>query len=258
MNELSLENAISNLMESLARPWADAVGRLLGSSCQVTLKNGEISDPGPNALWMGISFDGLLLGDAALVIPTTELQTLEEKSCDPPRQSSDSASGTPASEIQQHLRQSLVAAMSEFQSQHGPLVGRMEACEPPSWVPQQTIVLEATSADRPAVRVYFLCHSNLRINNLVDTRTPSTDAASGNFKLVMNAALEVTLRFGQQSITLAKLAALGPGSVIELDRKVEEPIDLVLGDRVLARGEVMVVDGNYGLRVTELLDRSQL
>ena len=74
----------------------------------------------------------------------------------------------------------------------------------------------------------------------------------------MNAALEVTLRFGQQSITLAKLAALGPGSVIELDRKVEEPIDLVLGDRVLARGEVMVVDGNYGLRVTELLDRSQL
>lgn len=257
MNELTLENAISNLLESLTKPWADAVGRLLGTSCQVTLENGDLSDAGTHPLCIGISFDGSLLGDAALVIPTDGLQTLEEMSCDPGRPQSDATPDAGASAIQQNLRQALVAAMSAFQANHGPLVGRMEACDPPTWTPQQTIVLEATSADRPTVRAYFLCHSNLTINNLVNARTSALDGA-GNFKLVMDAALDVTLRFGQQSITLAKLAALGPGSVIELDRKVEEPIDLVLGDRVLARGEVMIVDGNYGLRVTELFDRSQL
>ena len=68
--------------------------------------------------------------------------------------------------------------------------------------------------------------------------------------------LEVSLRFGQHQIRLADLAELGPGSVIELDRRVEEPVELVLGSKILARGEVMIVDGNYGLRVTELMDRS--
>jgi flagellar motor switch protein FliN len=72
----------------------------------------------------------------------------------------------------------------------------------------------------------------------------------------MDAGLEVTLRFGQRQMSLAKLAALGPGAVVELDQKVEEPIELILGGRVLARGEVMIVDGNYGLRVTELFERN--
>ena len=45
------------------------------------------------------------------------------------------------------------------------------------------------------------------------------------------------------------------GTVIELDQNVEDPVDLLLDGRVIARGEVVVVDGNYGLRVTEIVNR---
>jgi flagellar motor switch protein FliN/FliY len=50
---------------------------------------------------------------------------------------------------------------------------------------------------------------------------------------------------------------LTSGSVIELDRQVQEPADLLLGEKLIARGEVVIVDGNYGLRVTEVADPRQ-
>ena len=71
---------------------------------------------------------------------------------------------------------------------------------------------------------------------------------------VIDVPLAVTMRFGQRQLTLRELLSLGTGSLLELDRQVEEPVDLMLGDRVIARGEVVIVDGNYGMRITEVLE----
>jgi flagellar motor switch protein FliN/FliY len=49
--------------------------------------------------------------------------------------------------------------------------------------------------------------------------------------------------------------ALGPGSVIELERLAGEPVDILVNDRLIARGEVVVVDENFGVRVVEVLRR---
>lgn len=73
-----------------------------------------------------------------------------------------------------------------------------------------------------------------------------------NLDLVLNVELNVTLRFGQRVLTLREVLDLATGSVVELDRQVEEPIELLLDGKVIARGEAVVVDGNYGLRVTEV------
>jgi flagellar motor switch protein FliN/FliY len=73
-----------------------------------------------------------------------------------------------------------------------------------------------------------------------------------NLELIMDVALDLTLRFGKRTMALSEVADLTTGSVIELDRIVDEPVELLLGDRIIARGEVVIVDGNYGLRVTEL------
>jgi len=74
-----------------------------------------------------------------------------------------------------------------------------------------------------------------------------------NLNLVMDVELNVTLRFGQRQLTLREVLDLTTGSVVELDRQVEEPVELLLDGVVIARGEAVVVDGNYGLRVTEVL-----
>ena len=68
----------------------------------------------------------------------------------------------------------------------------------------------------------------------------------------MNVQLGVTLRFGCRQMLLRDVLDLNAGAVFELDRKLEAPVDLLLDGRLIARGEVVVVDGNYGLRVTEL------
>ena len=64
--------------------------------------------------------------------------------------------------------------------------------------------------------------------------------------------LNATLQFGSRDMPLREVLELGPGDVVELDRHVSEPVDLVVGDRIVARGEVVVVHGNFALRITEV------
>lgn len=73
-----------------------------------------------------------------------------------------------------------------------------------------------------------------------------------NLDLVMDVELNVTLRFGKRRLTLREVMELTSGSVVELDRELEEPVELLLNGMVIARGEAVVIDGNYGLRVIEV------
>lgn len=75
-----------------------------------------------------------------------------------------------------------------------------------------------------------------------------------NLERVIDVPLTVMLRFGERKMRLQEVLALSTGSLVSLDRQVEEPVELLLGDRLLARGEVLIVDGNYGLRVTEVVE----
>jgi flagellar motor switch protein FliN/FliY len=76
------------------------------------------------------------------------------------------------------------------------------------------------------------------------------DAA--NLRMVMDVELNVSLRFGQVQLPLREVLELNSGSVIELDRMVDDPVEMLLDGKVVARGEAVIVDGNYGLRVTEI------
>lgn len=74
-----------------------------------------------------------------------------------------------------------------------------------------------------------------------------------NLELLLDVELEVTLRFGERQMLLRDILELSPGAVVELDRKLQEPAELLTAGKVMARGEVVIVDGNYGLRVTEIV-----
>jgi flagellar motor switch protein FliN/FliY len=78
-----------------------------------------------------------------------------------------------------------------------------------------------------------------------------------NLDLLMDVELEVTLRFGQREVLLGDILKLAPGSVVELDQEVHDPVELLVGSKVIAWGEVVTVDGNYGLRITGLPSREE-
>jgi flagellar motor switch protein FliN len=80
----------------------------------------------------------------------------------------------------------------------------------------------------------------------------STSRLSPGLELLLDVELEASLRFGSREMPLGEILDLGPGDVVQLDRHVADPVDLIVGDKIVARGEVVLVNGNFGLRVTEV------
>jgi flagellar motor switch protein FliN/FliY len=78
-----------------------------------------------------------------------------------------------------------------------------------------------------------------------------------NLELILDVQLDATIRFGEREMLLQDVFGLMPGAVVELDQLVNEPAELLVAGRLVAKGEVVVVDGNFGLRVTEVLSRAQ-
>lgn len=79
------------------------------------------------------------------------------------------------------------------------------------------------------------------------------DAASAALDTLLDVNLPVAIEFGRTSMTLQEVLDLGPGSVIQLERLVGEPIDIFVSDRKLAEGEVVVVGEHFGVRITRVL-----
>lgn len=79
-----------------------------------------------------------------------------------------------------------------------------------------------------------------------------TASAENRLDAVLDVDLPLIVRFGRAVMPLRALAELGPGSVVDMGRSPDEPVELLVGERVIARGEVVVVAGNYGVRITEL------
>lgn len=87
-------------------------------------------------------------------------------------------------------------------------------------------------------------------------RAKSKESIMPELERVIDVPLNVTLRFGERRMRLREVLDLSAGALVELDRQVEDPVDLILDERVIARGEVVIVDGNYGLRVTEIVEHA--
>src|SRR5438105_3335669 len=91
------------------------------------------------------------------------------------------------------------------------------------------------------------------LNNNENPSEPSTEEQNlGNLAVLMDVQLPVSIRFGETEMVLEEVIKLGVGSVIELNSGINEPVELVVNGRSLARGEVVTVDGFYGIRITEI------
>ncbi len=70
--------------------------------------------------------------------------------------------------------------------------------------------------------------------------------------LILDVFLEATVELGRTRQSIRDILALGPGSVVELDKLAGEPADLLINGKPLARGEVVIIDENFGIRITEI------
>ena len=78
-----------------------------------------------------------------------------------------------------------------------------------------------------------------------------------NLSMILDLPLEVTVRLGQTRILIRDLLQLDKNSVLELSQGADDPLDIVVNDRVLARGEVVVMDDRLGIRITDIVSRKE-
>jgi flagellar motor switch protein FliN len=82
--------------------------------------------------------------------------------------------------------------------------------------------------------------------------SPAREPVS-NIDLIMDVNLRITVELGRTSKSIREVLDLGPGAVIELDKLAGEPVDILVNDKPIAKGEVVVVDENFGVRVTDII-----
>ncbi len=82
---------------------------------------------------------------------------------------------------------------------------------------------------------------------------PQQRVIPGNLDMVLDIRLLATARLGRIEMPIGDILALGPGSILEVGHLVDEPIELLVNDKLVARGEVVVVDEKFGLRITEIV-----
>lgn len=80
-----------------------------------------------------------------------------------------------------------------------------------------------------------------------------TTAESRNLDVIMDVKVEVTVQLGSAELPMKEIVELMPGSVIQLRQQAKDPVALMVNGRLVAYGEVVVVEDNFGIKITELV-----
>ena len=119
----------------------------------------------------------------------------------------------------------------------------------------------------PASLRALLKNDSTAIAEVVEpTRTPSAHEGSKHrdpapmpdraFDRVLDFELPLRVSFGKAHLPLRDVLKLTTGSIVELDRSISDPVEIVVNNRVIGRGEVVVIEGNYGIRIQEIVTHS--
>ncbi len=114
----------------------------------------------------------------------------------------------------------------------------------------EPIAEQVASEDGEKVQV-----NNAQFQTFADEASPKSNGA--NLDMLMDLEMAITIELGRTKLSVREVLDLGQGSIIELDKLSGDPVDVFINDRRFARGEVVVVDENFGVRITEILSPSE-
>jgi flagellar motor switch protein FliN len=117
----------------------------------------------------------------------------------------------------------------------------------------EPLIFEASFGD--ALKAYLAVWNSLTPIDKPAAGGQAPKVAGDNLDVILDIDLPMAVRFGETELPLQALVELGPGSVVDLGRSPDEPVDVLVSGKMVARGEVVVVGGNYGVRVTEVISR---
>ncbi len=93
----------------------------------------------------------------------------------------------------------------------------------------------------------------LESHDVAQNLSSEHDGGTINLDALLDVPVTLSVEIGRSKVPIKQLVSLNQGSVIELDRGVNEPLDLLVNGKLMARGEVVVVDGQFGLRLIDIV-----
>ena len=94
----------------------------------------------------------------------------------------------------------------------------------------------------------------LELNNLAKGMGEAAAGFSSVSDMLLDLEVPVSISFGRTRLMLKEVMGLSLNSLVELDRNIDEPVEVLANDRLIARGEIVAVGGNYGVRILEVID----
>jgi flagellar motor switch protein FliN len=249
----SIGQAVSEVFsQALSSPWSTEIAS---------------DDPLPSSdashLCFLVSASGGLQGTAALLLRNADALLLAQKCLAESIETTSELGSSRKEAVEALFRQVAGAAATGMKSLFGEVQLHLNATPAPAW-PGVSVVLAISEASAGKLFVELKLSADLLASVSSFQMNPGVDDApvkrenqdaegQGSLNRLLGVNLNLSLRFGQRSLTLREILDLNSGAVVELDRQVQEPADLLLGEKLIARGEVIIVDGNYGIRITEVV-----
>ena len=114
-------------------------------------------------------------------------------------------------------------------------------------------MFNASAEAEPAPKISAVKDSSpMRAEEYEPTHMDLDESEMNNISLIMDVKLPVRVRIGQTRMLLKDVLSMDIGSVIELNQLANDPLDILVDNKVIAQGEVVIVDGNFGIQITTI------
>jgi len=219
--------------------------------------------------FVGLLVTGTISGKAGLLLARADAAMIARAFVGEPPQEAADFGAEQREAVEELLRQVFALATTALEAKFDQVWIQLDNAVPVP-EPSQRISFLVTSDSKPSPLVFELRMSPELTDSLAaadrapaapDAPEPPRAAAesksqdgSADLSLLAGVEVLITLRFGHRSLPLKEITELTAGAVVELDESVAEPVEVVVGDRVIARGEIVSVDGCYGVRITDTLE----
>lgn len=126
---------------------------------------------------------------------------------------------------------------------------------------EYVLAFEVRSPNSRTVPLQLVIHPNLikavSASDSAAAPQPPQSMNTKNLDLLLDVEMPVSVSFGRAQLPLKDVVKLTTGSIVELSRSVSEPVDIIVNNCVIARGEVVVVEGNFGVRIKEISSKQE-
>jgi flagellar motor switch protein FliN len=272
-------DGLSQVMEQVKGPAIACAVRAEKPSDLSSVSGSAPASPAESDLWAVVTASGGLCGEMTLrLTAATALRLAQDFVSEPvsatmtePMSESPTPGGLTGEQknvVGEFLRQVAAVVVTAAKARWGEIQLRVEVgAAAPSWPTAASFWVQAGEDGPAGIVLEFSLSASFVAELRAEKNVPATPGESsgsvpaaemGALGLLMDVRLTMTMRFGSRQLRLREVLELSPGAVVELDRKVQEPVDLLLEGRLVARGEVVVIDGSYGLRVTDVSPLSSL